>query len=140
MIVGGYAAGYHGYVRATGDLNIFVEVSDENAENLVRTFKGFGFESGVTKELFLAKGKMVRIGHPPLRLEIFTQITGVSFEDCYASCEEIEIDDVRIKFIDLPNLLKNKMSTGRTKDRLDVEMLGGKIKDETPNKTYGSNG
>lgn len=134
MIVGGYATGYHGYVRATGDLDIFVEVSENNAEKLVQTFIDFGFDAGVTKDLFLAKGKMVRVGHPPLRLEILTEITGVSFEDCYASSEEIEIDSLRIRFIDMYHLLKNKSSTGRTKDRLDVEMLGGQDSNDTPNK------
>lgn len=133
MIVGGYATGYHGYVRATGDLDIFVEVSESNAKKLVQTFKDFGFDAGVTEDLFLEKGKMVRAGHPPLRLEILTEITGVSFEDCYASCEEIEIDDVKIRFIGLGNLLKNKSSTGRTKDKLDVEMLGGQDDKATPN-------
>ncbi len=135
MIVGGYATGYHGYVRATGDLDIFVEVSESNADKLVQTFRDFGFDAGVTKDLFLAKGKMVRVGHPPLRLEILTEITGVTFEDCYTSCEEIEIDDVKIRFIDMYHLLKNKSSTGRTKDKLDVEMLGGQNSSNTPNKS-----
>lgn len=84
LIVGGYALGFHGYVRATGDLDIFVEVSEENAEKLVAVFLEFGFSAGVEKALFLDKGKMVRIGSPPLRLELLTEISGVSFEEAYA--------------------------------------------------------
>jgi hypothetical protein len=134
LIVGGYATGFHGYVRATGDLDVFVEVSEDNAQRLAETFRQFGFEGGVAKDLFLAKGKMVRVGNPPLRLEILTEISGVTFEECYGSCIRTTIDDVEVNFIDLGNLLKNKRSTGRTKDKLDVEILSQDLEDEMPNK------
>jgi hypothetical protein len=123
LVIGGYALGYHGYVRATGDLDIFVEVSERNAERLVSVFTQFGFEQGVCKELFLAKGKMVRVGNPPMRLEILTEISGVTFDECYVKCERVVIQGVSICFIDLGSLIKNKNSTGRAKDKIDVENL-----------------
>lgn len=123
LIVGGYALGFHGYVRATGDLDIFVEVSEENAEKLVAVFLEFGFASGVEKALFLDKGKMVRIGRPPLRLELLTEISGVSFAEAYASSQSIAISDFHIRFIDYYHLIKNKDAAGRPKDKADIEEL-----------------
>ena len=123
VVVSGYALGYHGYVRATGDLDLFVEISQENATRLVLVFREFGIDQGVTEEIFLEAGKMIRIGRPPLRLEILTQISGVSFQQCYSSREIVQIDDFHVCFIDLGNLIKNKKSTGRTKDIADVEYL-----------------
>ncbi len=123
MIIGDYALGFHGYVRATGDLDVFVEVSEENADKLVAVFLEFGFASGVAKELFLEKGKMVRIGRPPLRLELLTEISGVTFEEAYVSAELITICDFHVRFIDLLHLVKNKDAAGRPKDKADIEEL-----------------
>lgn len=123
LIVGGYALGFHGYVRATGDLDVFVEVSEDNATHLEKAFKEFGFEQGVNKSLFLEKGKMLRIGYPPLRLEILTEITGVEFKEAYKNCDKIEFEGETIHFIGFQDLIKNKLATGRLKDRVDVEKL-----------------
>ena len=102
---------------------MFVEVSEENAFALVKTFRDFGFPEGVEKDLFLAKGKMIRVGRPPLRLEILTQISGVTFEECYPECIREEIDGVEVCFIDFDNLIKNKRATGRPHDQLDANHL-----------------
>jgi hypothetical protein len=76
LIVGGYAVGHYGYVRYTGDLDIFVALSEENAEKLTRAFRAFGFDLPEVKPgLLLNKGRIVRIGHEPMRLEILTAFT-----------------------------------------------------------------
>ena len=93
VVVGGYALGYHGYVRATGDLDLFVELSESNADRLVTVFKDFGFSEGVQRELFLVKNQIVRMGRPPMRLEILTEISGVGFRECYENRERVQVEN-----------------------------------------------
>jgi hypothetical protein len=124
LVVGGYAVGYHGFVRATGDLDVFVGLSQENAGKLVAAFKDFGFDvPELIPAVFMEPGKIVRIGVPPLRLEVMTAISGVSFEQCYGKRVEETIDGLRICFIDRESLLVNKRAAGRAKDLADVEAL-----------------
>ena len=124
LLIGGYAVGYHGYVRATEDMDIWVAVHPDNAEKLVATLKAFGFNApNVTPELFLQKPKIIRMGYPPMRLEISTSISGVEFDDCYASRIVDRIDGIEVNVIDLENLKKNKNASGRLKDKADLEEL-----------------
>jgi predicted nucleotidyltransferase len=124
LVVGGYAVGYHGFVRATGDLDVFVGFSQENAGKLIAAFKDFGFDvPELIPAVFMEPGKIVRIGVPPLRLEVMTAISGVSFEQCYGKRVEETIDGLRICFIDRESLLVNKRAAGRAKDLADVEAL-----------------
>ena len=126
LVVGGYAVGYHGFVRATGDLDVFVGISPVNAEKLMAAFKDFGFTTPELNEaIFLEPGRIVRIGVPPLRLEVMNEISGVTFADCYARRIEETIDGVRICFIDREKLLANKRAAGRPKDMADVAALTG---------------
>ncbi len=123
-MVGGYAVGYHGFVRATGDLDVFVGISVGNSERLVRAFRDFGFDvPELTEATFREKGRIVRIGVPPLRLEVMNEISGVAFEKCFAQRVEEVIDGVRINFIDREMLLANKRAAGRPKDVADVDAL-----------------
>jgi predicted nucleotidyltransferase len=124
LIVGGYAVGHYGYVRYTGDLDIFVALSNENAENLTRVFQEFGFDSPELKpELFLNKGRIVRIGNEPMRLEILNEIDGVNFDDCYTNRNEVNVGGFKVNVISLAHLLQNKKASGRLKDLADVEAL-----------------
>lgn len=124
LLIGGYAVGYHGYVRATEDMDIWVAVRPDNAEKLVATLKAFGFDDpNITPKLFLQKPKIIRMGFPPMRLEISTSISGVEFDDCYASRIVDRIDGIEVNVIDLKNLKKNKNASGRLKDKADLEQL-----------------
>ena len=124
LVIGGYAVGYHGCVRATGDLDIFVGGSRKNAKKLVGVFREFGFATPeLTEGLFMAPGKIVRIGVPPLRVEVMNQISGVFFTKCYKKRLEETIGGVRICFIDRASLLANKRAAGRLKDLADIEAL-----------------
>ena len=97
LLIGGYAVGYHGYPRATEDLDIWVAIHPENAQKLVSVLKKFGFDDpALIPELFLQKPKIVRMGYPPMRLEITTSISGVEFDECY----QARILD--IGFVDFP--------------------------------------
>jgi predicted nucleotidyltransferase len=124
LLIGGYAVGYHGYPRATEDLDIWVAIHAENAQKLVSVLRDFGFDDpDLTPELFLQKPKIVRMGFPPMRLEITTSISGVDFDECYLARIVDELDGVEVKVIDLKNLKKNKKASGRTKDIADLEQL-----------------
>lgn len=126
LVVGGYAVGYHGFVRATGDLDVFVGISPANAGKLMDAFKDFGFTAPeLSAAIFLEPGRIVRIGVPPLRLEVMNEISGVTFAECYARRIEETIDGVRLCFIDRDKLLANKRSAGRPKDLADVAALTG---------------
>lgn len=124
LVVGGYAVGYHGFVRATGDLDVFVRLSPRNAENLVLAFKDFGFDvPELTAAVFMEPGKIIRIGVPPLRLEVMNEISGVKFDECFSQRVEEMIDGIRVCFIDRKNLLLNKRAAGRPKDLADIDAL-----------------
>ncbi len=124
LLIGGYAVGYHGYPRATEDMDIWVAVHPDNAEKLVATLKAFGFDDpNLTPALFLQMPKIIRMGFPPMRLEISTSISGVEFDECYQSKIVAKLDDVEVNIIDLENLKKNKKASGRAKDIADLEEL-----------------
>ena len=124
LLIGGYAVGYHGYPRATNDMDIWIAVHPDNAERMVAVLREFGFDlPELTTDLFLMENKITRMGHPPMRLEISTGISGVEFEECYASRIVDTIDGVEINIIDLPHLKANKKAAGRFKDLADLENL-----------------
>lgn len=124
LLIGGYAVSYHGYPRATEDLDIWVAVHPDNARKLVGVLKHFGFEDpALTPELFLQKPKIIRMGFPPMRLEITTSISGVEFDECYRTRIVDTIDGVKVSLIDLEHLKKNKKASGRAKDIADLENL-----------------
>lgn len=124
LLVGGYAVGYHGYPRATVDLDIWVAVTPRNARQLVEVFREFGFDVNELKEgLFLQENKIIRIGEPPLRIEVMTSVSGVDFDACYQQRINDTIDGIRVNFINLENLKANKLAAGRHKDLNDLENL-----------------
>jgi predicted nucleotidyltransferase len=124
LLVGGYAVGYYGYPRATADLDIWVAISEGNASKLVRALKGFGFDVPELKpELFLKRDRIVRFGEPPLRIEILTTLSGVSFDECFGRRARVKLDGLRINLISLGDLKKNKAASGRPKDLDDLEAL-----------------
>lgn len=124
LLIGGYAVGYHGYARATDDMDIWVAIHPDNAQKLVSALKAFGLnDPNLTPELFLQKPKIIRMGFPPMRLEISTSISGVDFEECYQTRIVDTLDDIEINLIDLEHLKKNKKASGRAKDIADLENL-----------------
>ena len=122
LLIGGYAVGYYGYPRATADIDIWIAVNPANANRVASAFHDFGFKS-LTAELFSEPGKGLRLGNPPLRVEILTSISGVVFEECYSRVEQVEIDGIQVSLIGLADLRRNKIAAGRFKDLEDVEQL-----------------
>ena len=127
LVVGGYAVGYHGFVRATGDLDVFVRRTRLNAEKLIAAFKDFGLAvPELTAAVIMEPGKIIRIGVPPLRLDVMNKISGVALSRCYRKRAEEIIAGVRVCFIDRASLLVNKQAAGRPKDLADLAALIGK--------------
>jgi predicted nucleotidyltransferase len=124
LLIGGYAVGYYGYPRATADMDIWVAISDQNAHKLVRVLKDFGFRvPNLKPEVFLGKDRIVRFGEPPLRIEILTTISGVTFDTCFARRSRVKLDGLRVNLISLDDLKKNKAASGRAKDLDDLQAL-----------------
>jgi hypothetical protein len=123
LLVGGYAVGYHGYPRATVDLDIWVSRKPRNAEKLVSVLKAFGFDvEELSEDLFLEENKII-MGAPPIRIEVITSASGVDFEECYRKRVTDILDDVEVHFINLEHLKRNKKASGRYKDLDDLEHL-----------------
>jgi hypothetical protein len=124
LVVGGYAVALYGYPRATGDIDIWIAISKDNAQKIVSALKEFGFDVPELKEeLFLEKGKNIRMGEPPIRVEILNSIDGVEFPECYKNKNTLTIDGIEINFISFQDLKKNKKASGRLQDLADLENL-----------------
>lgn len=124
LIVGGYAVAYHGYVRATGDLDLFFENESTNAEKLVTVLHEFGFAlPQIEAALFLKPKSLIRLGHEPVKLELMNDISGISFEQCYEQRVVARVEGLRLPFISLDDLLTNKRAAGRSRDHADIEAL-----------------
>lgn len=124
LLIGGYAVGYHGYPRATNDLDIWIAIHPANAERMVTVLRAFGFDSpDLSSEPFLRDHSIVRMGVPPMRIEVLTTISGVQFATCYAERVIASIDGVQVTLISLQHLKVNKQASGRYKDLDDLEHL-----------------
>lgn len=124
LLIGGYAVGYYGYPRATADMDVWIAVDPQNARRTVAALKRFGMRSpDITPELFREKGKVIRMGLPPMRLEIQTDISGVDFDDCYKRRNRVDLGGLEVNLISLEDLKVNKRASGRYKDLEDLEHL-----------------
>lgn len=124
LVIGGYAVAYHGYPRATGDVDIWISSDLDNTKKVVNVLREFGFtDPSMSEEVFLKENQVIRMGVPPLRIELFTTISGVDFNDCYSNKVDEDIDGVILSFINLENLKQNKKSSGRHIDLNDLENL-----------------
>ena len=124
LLIGGYAVGYHGYPRATADMDIWVAIHPDNAGKIVTVLCEFGFDvPELTADLFLQEKQIVRMGVPPIKLEIVTSISGVEFDECYQERITDVLDGVKVDLIDLTHLKINKKASGRYKDLADLENL-----------------
>ncbi len=124
LVIGGYAIAFHGHPRYTKDLDIWLELSAENAVNMMKALAAFGFAGlGISDDDLLTSGVVVQLGYPPNRIDLINSPDGVDFAECYPARTEIEIDGLTISVIDLENLKKNKKASGRLQDLADLEKL-----------------
>ena len=123
-MIGGVAVAMHGYVRNTVDLDLAVAADQENAEKIVRVLEEFGFGTpDLSPNLFTADKSLVRIGVPPVRIEILNYIEGLSFDQAFAHRVEKDFQGIRVNLIGINDLITNKKAVGRHKDLADAEGL-----------------
>jgi len=124
LVIGGYAVAYHGYPRLAPDIDIWMTGNTVNAERMVEVLVAFGFDrAALSPSLFLQDKNFVQLGTPPLCIKIFTAISGVSFDECYAERTMEIIDAVEVNFIGLKHLKINKKASGSYKGLNDLENL-----------------
>jgi hypothetical protein len=129
MVVGAHALAFHGRPRHTGDLDIWIKPSLDNADKMVNVLRDFGFSSlGLTKEDFLKENYVTQLGYPPLRIDILNSISGVNFDEAYRGKIIGQEDDLPISFINIADFITNKRASGRVKDLGDIESLVRKKK------------
>jgi hypothetical protein len=127
MVVGAHALAYHGRPRHTGDLDIWIKPSLENAGKMISVLKDFGFGSlGLTEDDFLKENYVAQLGYPPLRIDILNSISGVNFDDAYKGRILGENDDLYVSFINISDFITNKKASGRPKDLGDIDALNKK--------------
>jgi len=125
IIVGAYALAYHGAPRFTGDLDLFVRPTPENAGRILKVLSAFGFGSlGLKVEDFQKPEQVIQLGVPPVRIDLITSITGVTWEQADAGKVRGTYGDVDVCFLGRGQYAQNKRATGRKKDLADLEALG----------------
>lgn len=122
LIVVANAVSRYGYPRYTGEPDIWIKRSDKNVEKLLKVTSNFGFGSlGLKKKDFLKPNWV--LGYPPIRIDIINDLDGVTFDECYSRKNLIPVEGLELRYIHYSDLVKNKLSTGRGKDKIDVEEM-----------------
>jgi len=125
MIVGAYALAFHGAPRYTGDIDILVKPDSLNAQWIMAALNEFGFGLvGLKAEDFETPDKVIQLGVPPVRVDIVTSITGVSWEEAFSGRVEGKYGDISVYYIGRQQFISNKQALGRKKDLADLEALG----------------
>jgi len=125
LLVGGYALAFHGAPRFTVDIDIFVNPDPTNAQCILTALHAFGFASlGLTSSDFEHPDQVVQLGVPPVRIDLITSITGVSWNEAWTGKIAGHYGDIPVFYIGREQFIANKSATGRTKDAADIEMLG----------------
>lgn len=133
MLVGAYALGAHGYPRATGDIDIWIKADENNSLKVYKVLQRFGAPiEQINTNDFAREGVIYQIGVAPRRIDIITQITGVTYNEADEDKIIVEVEGVKLPVISLDKLIKNKNATGREKDKLDAQFLLKKVIDHSP--------
>ena len=124
IIVGAFAVAYHGYPRYTADIDLFIERSSENARAISNVIQQFGFgDLGLSSEDFLEEGQVIQLGVAPNRIDLLTFLSGVEFQEAWATRVQGEIAGLSVPIISKELLKKNKAASGRSQDIADLEQL-----------------
>lgn len=117
MLIGGYALGVYGHIRATNDLDIYINSNDDNAAKMVKACVDYGIpQDSIKKEMFLVP-KMIGIGQPPLRIEILKKLD-IDFEFAFQRARKVTVDNVSINVVDLDDLILLKKSCSQRTEYL----------------------
>ena len=128
VIVGGYAVAFHGYVRATQDIDLFYKNSENNVLSIQKALLRFGIPTTSEQLIdFKDPGSIIRMGSPPVKIEMINSISGLSFNEVWKNKISGNYGTVPVHFISYEDLLKNKRESGRPKDIADFDELGGNL-------------
>jgi predicted nucleotidyltransferase len=126
ILIGGYAVIYYGYDRVTGDMDIWLQPDNKNKQPLLAAFRDFGIEDEDLERLSaidLSKAQLFFVGDKPRRIDFLTKVSGVSFNEAVTEVNHFPIDDKKVPVIQYHHLILTKMTTGRAKDKADIEEL-----------------
>jgi hypothetical protein len=124
IIVEAYALAAHGLPRATGDIDIWIRRSAENAAKVLRALSAFGAPlSNLTEQDFTSPEMVLQIGVEPCRIDILTSIDGIEFEEAWKNKVSVSVDEIAIHILSKADLLKNKLAADRDKDQSDIAWL-----------------
>lgn len=124
LLVGAYALATHGLVRATGDIDLWIRATPDNAKRVADALISFGAPADrFNTSDFVEPDTVVQLGVSPVRIDILTSITGVAFKDAWADRIHVELDGVQVSVISRSHLIVNKRATNRDQDRVDLKYL-----------------
>jgi len=128
LVVGAHAMAVHGVPRATGDIDIWVGSDPDNAGRVWGAILRFGVPAsdlGVSRADFETPDKVIQIGLPPRRIDLLTSVSGLVFESAWTTRTTYSTDGIDVPFLSRADLVRNKRATGRPKDLVDLDELGG---------------
>lgn len=123
LLVGGYAVVLHGFVRSTGDIDLWIERTEVNYEKLKKVYQDFTAPIFPKEQFFDENITVWGIGVEPTKIEIITEVDGLQFQESFAKCVYFKVEKLNVPYIDFEDLIKNKLASGRYKDLADVEQL-----------------
>ncbi|TAK35661.1 MAG: hypothetical protein EPO28_14425 [Saprospiraceae bacterium] len=124
LVIGGFAVNFHGYPRYTKDIDFWIWLTPENIQKLLTAINDFGFGSLKLNETdFSDPGNIIQLGYEPNRIDLLVEVEGIDFEKCYERRELREIDDTKVSFISLQDLIDAKLNAGRLQDLADADHL-----------------
>ena len=126
VVIGGYAVAFHGYVRATQDIDLFYRNTTDNVVRIQHALRRFGLTVGEEVLADLREpGNIIRVGIPPVRIELINSISGKAFDEVWENRVAGHYGQAPVGYVSLPDLIANKRASGRPKDVADVDELGG---------------
>lgn len=132
VVVGGFAVNYYGYIRTTQDIDFLIFPSSQNSQKMIDALDDFGFgNAGITGDIFENAGNAVHLGVEPNRIDLLTNLKGVSNEEVFKKKKRVKYKNIFLNIIDLSDLLDCKRCSDRLKDLADVEELEKTIKEKT---------
>lgn len=123
LIAGAYAMSKVGYSRSTYDIDLWIEKTKENALNIYKALDEFGVPFNINPNDFLEPDSVLQIGIEPNRIDILTDIDGLSFKEAWENKQAVEFDDIQAFSLEINDLIKNKEASNRAKDKLDLVQL-----------------
>jgi len=127
VIVGAFALAFHGYPRATGDMDIWVRPLEPNAVKILKALGDFGFKNLKLEKKDILSGKIIQLGYPPVRIDLVTVLDGLKSNDIWDTRVSGKFGDISVSYIGREAFIKNKRALGRHRDLADLELLGEKV-------------